>query len=295
MQQLTAKTYQWQGLTCHYWLTGAGGKTPLLFIHPVGVGLSGLFWDRCVGHWQTLAQSYLFYIPDLLGCGQSSLPHLAYYPEDWAAQLQFLIESEIAQGVVLVVQGAVLPVALELVRLAPQKVKALILSGPPTGSLISQNTGALWQRLRWRLFDSPLGWAFYQYARQERFLRRFSVKQLFAKPQAVDRQWLEMLTQGAANLETRHAVYSFLAGFWRRDYRPILQTVAQPVLVVMGDQASSISRQGTAESPQERLAFYTELLPNAAGVIIPGRNVLPYESTAAFVDVCQQFLIAHSL
>lgn len=295
MGQLRSKIYPWQGFSCHYRWAAAGDHPPIVFIHPVGVGLAGQFWDRCVRHWQLTTDNRPLYLPDLLGCGQSALPHVAYEPEDWAEQLHFFIKSEIGQPVVLVVQGALFPVALELVHLSPKNVRAMILSGPPAAPLVSENTDPIWQKVRWNLFDSPLGWGFYLYARQESFLRQFSINQLFAKPEDVDHEWLRMLAAGCADFESRHAVYSFLSGFWRRDYRQKMQATAQPVFVVMGDQASSISRDGRAEPPEKRLAFYTKTFPHAQGVVIPGRNVLPYESTEAFVKVSQEFLRAQAL
>ncbi|ATS17989.1 alpha/beta hydrolase [Parathermosynechococcus lividus PCC 6715] len=294
MQPLPTKTYDWQGFSCAYRFAPATAtQTPMLFIHPVGVGLSGRFWDRCIAAWQEGDRP--LYVPDLLGCGESAMPHVAYYPEDWAAQLKFFIESVIDQVVVLVVQGALFPVAMELVSQCPERIRGMILSGPPTASLITEYTDRFWQQVRWNLFDSPLGWGFYLYARQESFLRQFSIDQLFAQPDAVDSEWLRMLAAGCANLDSRHAVYSFLSGFWRKDYRSAMKHVHQPVLVVMGNQASSISRDGVADSPLDRLKFYTETFPNAEGVVIPGRNVLPYESTTAFVEASQQFLAAKEL
>lgn len=294
MASLPTKTYDWQGFSCAYRsVEVASSQVPLLFIHPIGVGLSGRFWDRCIAAW--LPSNRPLYVPDLLGCGESAMPHVAYYPEDWAGQLRFFIEVVIGKAVVLVVQGALFPVAMELVGQCGDAIRGMILSGPPARALISQNTNRYWQKLRWSLFDSPLGWGFYLYARRENFLRQFSIDQLFATPAAVDAEWLRLLAAGCANLESRHAVYSFLAGFWRRDYRLAMQKVHQPVLVVMGHRASSISRSGTAESAQERLDFYTQTFPNAEGVVIPGRNVLPYESTADFVAVTQQFLNSRQL
>jgi len=296
MESLPTQTYDWQGFSCAYRVTTAtASQTPLLFIHPVGVGLSGRFWDRCLTVWQKMGGDRPCYVPDLLGCGESAMPHVAYYPEDWAAQLHHFITTVIGQPIILVVQGALFPVAMELVSRGSKHIGGLIFSGPPTASLISETTDPYWQQVRWNLFDSPLGWGFYLYARQESFLRQFSVDQLFATATAVDAEWLQMLAAGCANLESRHAVYSFLSGFWRKDYRPIMQQVNQPVLVVMGDEASSISRDGGAEPPSERLKFYTQTFPKATGVVIPGRNVLPYESATAFVEAAQQFLSAQHL
>nr|WP_199192565.1 hypothetical protein [Chlorogloea sp. CCALA 695] len=48
------------------------------------------------------------------------MPHIAYTPADWAAQLQHFLQTVIQKPVTLVVQGALLPVALELVQLQTQ-------------------------------------------------------------------------------------------------------------------------------------------------------------------------------
>jgi hypothetical protein len=65
----------------------------------------------------------------------------------------------------------------------------------------------------------------------------------------------------------------------------------------MGEKASSISQAGKEEKPDERLAQYLAAFPNAEGLLIPGRNVLPYESTGRICrgccGVCQwEFLTA---
>jgi len=81
MQPLPTKTYDWQGFSCAYRFAPATAtQTPLLFIHPVGVGLSGHFWDRCIAAWQEGDRP--LYVPDLLGCGESAMPHVAYYPSE---------------------------------------------------------------------------------------------------------------------------------------------------------------------------------------------------------------------
>jgi pimeloyl-ACP methyl ester carboxylesterase len=101
---------------------------------------------------------------------------------------------------------------------------------------------------------------------------------------------LDALQAGAANPDSRHAVFSFLAGFWRQDYSGTIQKFDRPALVVMGEKASSISQAGKEEKPDERLAQYLANFPNAEGLLIPGRNVLPYESTAEFVAAVAEFV-----
>ena len=285
--------YAWQGYRCAYDRLAPDGPlegVPLLLIHPIGVGLSRTFWQRFCHEWYRQGQRNLIYNPDLLGCGESAMPHVASYPSDWAAQLQYFLQTVISTPVVVVVQGALLPVAIELIHLQPDLVQGLVMSGPPARTLIAKPTPPWQQRISWNLFNSPLGDGFYRYARRSQFLQSFSARQLFAAADAVDAAWLAMLKQGSTDLASRHAVFSFLAGFWRQDYTAAIATIAQPTFVAMGEQASSISRQGKAETPDERLQDYLTCLPNSDGTKLPGRNVLPYESTTAFVQAIAPFV-----
>ncbi len=281
--------YTWRGYRCAYALhnpTGSG--TPLVLVHPIGVGLGREFWLRFVRLWPG---DNPIYAPDLLGCGQSDLPRAAYTPEDWAQQLHYFIAEEVDRAPIPIVQGGCLPIALALIQLgAAVELRGLILSGPPAWAVICEPAAAWRQRLAWNLFDSPLGWAFYQYARSRGFLRSFSQKQLFADGSAVDAEWLDMLIAGARPLATRHAVFSFLAGFWRRDWRPAIAEIPVPTLAIVGDRASTISRTSEPpETPAERLERYCQQLPDGRGAMMPGRNVLPYEEPEAFAKLCYEF------
>lgn len=305
LQRPVTQFYDWRGYRCAYelWPAPEGeqpreqqpdqppDQPPILLVHPIGVGLSRRFWDRWIAAWRKAHPNQAIYSPDLLGCGESPMPRLAYQSQDWAEQLAQLI-GLIQQPVILLVQGASLPIAIELVQAHPTLVKALVLSGPPAWKLITQATPVWQQQLAWKLFDSPLGLGFYQYAKRRQFIQSFSVRQLFANATDVDAEWLDQLTTDGQVNASRHAVFSFLAGFWRRDYSQILPQLTVPTLVVLGDTASSISRTSAAETPSQRMADYLQYWPQAEGKQIPGRNLLPYESTQAFVAAMLPFVQA---
>lgn len=287
--------YDWQGWRCTYSVSGTSNSQtiPLVLIHPVGVGLSHLFWQRFVDEWLSQNPDSLVYNPDLLGCGAGDMPAIAYYPLDWAKQLQHFIKTVVQQPVILVSQGASLPIAIKLSQLLPEEqIKGLVLSAPPAWRTMTDEAKPTQQKLLWNLlFDSPLGLGnlFYRYARRRQFIESFSVRQLFASAEKVDRQWLDELTTGAKDLNSRYAVFSFLAGFWREDYSEAISKIKQPTLAVFGEQSSSISREGKAETVPERIAAYTSHLSQGQGEVISGRNVLPYESTYEFVKVTTDF------
>ena len=284
--------YTWENYRCAYEVhtpnPTVDDSIPLLLIHPIGVGLSRHFWQRFCCEWLEIGCHNPIYNPDLLGCGESDMPHVAYIPTDWAQQLQHFIQTVVQKPVVVVVQGALLPVAIALVQQSTSWVRGLVLAGPPAWAVITNQTRR--QQIIWNLLDSPLGNAFYRYARRQEFLRSFSTRELFAEVDSVDLEWLDTLDAGAKNPASRYAVFSFLAGFWRQDYGEAIAAISQPTLVVVGEKASSISQAGKAETPDQRLGDYLQYLPNGRGLKIPGRNVLPYESTAEFVAAIAPFI-----
>ncbi|MEH2406593.1 alpha/beta fold hydrolase [Nostoc sp.] len=286
--------YSWQNYRCAYEVHQPINTTPegipLLLIHPIGVGLSRQFWQRFCREWYNTGECNSIYNPDLLGCGESDMPHVAYTPSDWAEQLQYFLQTVVQKPVILVVQGALLPVAIQLVQKQSNLIARLVLSGPPTWALMTNKSPKWQQKLLWNLLDSPLGSAFYRYARTPKFLHSFSTRQLFAFDNAVDAEWLDTLFAGAENPASRHAVFSFLAGFWRQDYTSHIASIGQPTLAVVGETASSISQDNRKETPDERLAHYLSCLPQGRGIKINGRNVLPYESTAEFVAAIAPFI-----
>lgn len=295
-ENLPTQYYTWQNYCCAYEVHNPNNNNSiaLLLIQPIGVGLSRQFWSRFCQQWYAAGQRHPIYNPDLLGCGDSNMPHVAYYPIDWAEQLHYFLQNVVKKPVVIVVQGALFPVAIELVQLAKESnlIRGLVLSGPPPWPLITKNTSDRRHKINWNIFDSPVGRAFFEYARSRKFLRNFSIRQLFAKAKDVDEEWVNTLKIGAKNAASRHAVFSFLAGFWRQDYKDAIAQISQPTLVVMGEFASSISSKGKQETPDERLADYLACLSKGRGVKIAGRNVLPYEETAEFVKAIAPFINA---
>jgi pimeloyl-ACP methyl ester carboxylesterase len=265
---------------------------PLLLIHPIGVGLSRRFWDRFCQTWFALDPTRTIYNPDLLGCGESAMPAIAYAPEDWADQLQHFLKTVVKRPVVVIAQGALTPVALRLAEQqeTPNLIDRMVFSDPPAWAVITGAANPLQQRVGWNLLDTPLGQGFYRYARRSSFLRSFSARQLFAQAENVDQAWIETLVKGSEKPESRFAVFAFLAGFWRQNYQDAIANLPQPTLVVIGDSATSISRSGKSETLEQRMANYLRYLPKGQGVQIEGRNVLPYESTEEFVAVVRSFL-----
>jgi len=287
------EAYTWQQYRCTYEYHSGQDHLPILLIHPLGVGLSRWFWHRFCHEFRRQGFQNSIYNPDLLGCGDSDKPTAAYTPDDWAAQLGHFIRTVIRRPVAVIAQGATFPIALRLVERTEEQgwVKALVLGGPPGWALMTTPTSSTTQKLLWNLlFSGPVGAAFFRYARREAFLKSFPRRQLFDDEQAIDREWLDHLEQDAGDTAGRYAVFSFLAGFWRKDYTDTIETLPQPTLVLFGQEASGIDRISKADDAQKRLKDYLKHIPHSSGKLISGRNVLPYEATEEFVTATGQWL-----
>ena len=286
--------YSWQNYRCayeiHQPLNSTASRIPLLLIHPIGVGLSRQFWQRFCREWYDKKHQNLIYNPDLLGCGESDMPALAHTPINWAKQLEHFLQTVVKQPVIIVVQGALLPVAIELVKLEKDLIAGLVLSDPTSRPVITKNAPKWQQNLLWSIFTSPIGNAFFRYARTRKFLYSFSVEKLFAVSENVDDEWLNTLIADAKNMRGRYAVFAFLARFWQRDYSSDIASIPHRTLLVVGEQARGISKESKPEAPDERLAYYLNCLPQSQGVKIIGKNVMPYEYTQAFVEAVSPFI-----
>ena len=264
----------------------------LLLIHPIGVGLSSRFWDRFITCWRASDNTTALLAPDLLGCGESEHPNQQLAPEDWATQLIDLLKEHNNAPAVLVSQGASLPIALAVLETAPELVSGLVAISPPSWRILEEPFPKMQSQLLWRLlFQGPIGSLFYRYARRRAFLKSFSINNLFANHKDVDSEWLDTLGQEATNMTTRWATFSFLAGFWRRNWTKQWQDIKQPIWLLFGLKATGIGRSKNWDDAQERINAYAQQLPNAVSASIDGRNVLPYESTDACVTQLQSWLL----
>jgi pimeloyl-ACP methyl ester carboxylesterase len=286
--------YTWQSFRCAYQvyqpLNSIPEGVPLLLIHPIGVGLSKQFWRRFCRGWDQANHGNAIYNPDLLGCGESDKPRQAYKPIDWAKQLQYFLQTVVQKPVILVVQGAVLPIALELVQLEPNLIAGLVLSDPTSWPVITKKASKLQQKILWTVFNSPVGNLFFRYARTRKFLRSFSTEKLFANSANVDAEWLNPLIADAQDMRGRYAVFSFLARLWQTDYSQAIASVPHPTLLVVGEKAASIGQEGKTETIDQRLSQYLQHLAQGRGVKMIGKNIMPYEYPAEFVQAIEPFI-----
>ena len=112
-------------------LAEADART-VLMIHPVGVGIAGWFYNNMMR--DDVLPSCNLLVPDLWGCGKSALLDPAKegisLPTDWVRDCEAVC-GDVQGGLVVVAQGGIAPVGLQLAQRGNVPVKSLILTSPP--------------------------------------------------------------------------------------------------------------------------------------------------------------------
>ena len=236
---------------------------PLVLLPPIGVGIDRTFCGRFVSAWAEAAPGPALHSIDVVGMGDSQpKPRMKRpfggwdqpprTPAEWAEQTLAYVAGEVGEPCVIVGQSNLCTVALEVAAKAPEQVAAIVLIGPPAIEALSIDKPQEAIDKVWRLVGTPVGAALFRFARRKAFLGSFSRKNLFADPSQVDDAYLDVCAAGAADASSRHAVFSFVAGTWRQDYRPLLSRLALPTLIVSGRDVGAAGA-GVGKAPPAKV------------------------------------------
>jgi pimeloyl-ACP methyl ester carboxylesterase len=283
------KYYEYNGwnLTYRYKAASPGyeNASPLLLVHPVGIGLCSWFWDRFL---QEYKNGPAVYAPNLIGCGVSEGGD-AWDPDDrglsfplgWAQGCEALMQMIAAQQSGLsffnskkpkwtvISQGGLAPVAVMLAARNPEMVGNLVMASPPTWKDMTIAVPEKELARNYNFLRSPiLGKLAFDALESRKAVEFFSNQFLFSEP--CDASWLDNAEE-EMGVKSRPPVMAFNAGFCQhRSFEEELRTLPQPTLILAGE-GDKRKRQG-----------YTQYMKDCRAEILPGLNVLPWESTSEF-------------
>ena len=295
-------TYLFNGFECAFRRKAASpgfeAKPPLILIHPIGIGLASWFFNRLVDRW---AGAELF-VPDLIGCGASQAWDPAerglHVPLDYVRQMQQLWREEVRRPCIVVSQGGVAPLAVELACIesdtwrGSRAVRGVVLLSPPELELLADGLDETEVKRNFELLSRTLGarsalgtWA-YQALSSRVFIDFFSRQFLFATATAETCAAFEEFVDECVD-ETdptkRWPILAFNAGLvGLRGLREEMRNLRQPLLVLIGsDGGKPLSNDGLG---------YQALLPRCKLLRIPAaKNVLPWEEAGATSEAIGEF------
>jgi pimeloyl-ACP methyl ester carboxylesterase len=262
---------------------GREDDAAIVFVHPVGAGISSWFWERVMNDFD---DNPALYAPDLIGCG---LEHGAdawipeerglFFPLSWVQGIETLIQEKLIWGDTqkqchVVVQGGLAVVGVLLAHRNPEIVSKLILSSPPPyrqliNEIPQNDLKRNYNFLRSRVFGT-IAFSLLE----TRWATQF-FSNLFLFAEECDEEWLKK-TKEAALKEARPPVQSFNAGLLQhRSFERELKDIEQETLIISGE---SDKRQFQRES-------YIAEMRKCKHIRMAGCNVLPWESYHEFVDI----------
>ena len=292
------KTYKYDGwnLTYSYKAASPGfeNDSPILLIHPVGIGLASWFWERFMDEWTGPA----LYAPNLIGCGisQGSDPwnpeeRALSFPLGWAQGCEALMNEVVASSSAfpglsflgkgqkwnVMSQGGLAPVVVLMAARNPDTVERLILASPPTWK--DMTTGVPEKELsrNYNFLSNPVWgrWAF-RLLESRGAIEFFSNQFLFS--QTCDATWLDKAEE-ELGLASRPPVISFNSGFClHRSFEEELRTLPQQTIILAGKDDKRAREE------------YTRCMKKCHLEVLPGLNVLPWESPSETMQAVKNFL-----
>jgi len=289
---VSIKSYEHNGwnLTYRYKPASPGHErsSPLLLIHPIGVGISSWFYEKFLETWTGSA----VYAPNLIGCGVSEGGD-AWDPDKrglsiplgWVKGCEALMEKASAQHMdyrssdntdeslpwMVFAQGGLAPVGTVIASRNPSSVRKLILASPPTWEQMTTPVPESELARNFNFLKSPItGNLAFALLESRRLIEFFSNQFLFAT--FCDSMWLDNAEKELGR-ETRPPIMVFNSGFCsHRSFEEELRTLQQSTLILVGQDDKRQRQQ------------YAQLMKNCKLKILPGQNVLPWESPREVVE-----------
>ena len=249
------------GAELHYLRTG-GDKPPVVLLH--GLTASGACWTPLA---RALESDYDVVLPDARGHGSSGVPSDGYRYEDLAADVVGLMSALGLTAPVLLGHSMGGMTAAVVASQNPRRLKGLVLVDP---------TFLTPQRQR-EVYESD---AAEQHRRTLGRPKEELLAELRRRHERRSPEILELIAQ--AKLQTDVHAFDVLTPP-NPDYRQLIQGLAIPSLLVIGDVGAVVSREVAAELAQLNPGLWVEQIVGAG-------HGIPYDQPERLATVVRAFL-----
>lgn len=236
-----------------------GEGTPLVFLHGIGGGASGWTWSKVA---PAFADEYRVIVPDWVGWGASEHPSRFLEFDDYAAQLDALLD-ELGEPAIVVAQSLASGFAAKVATADPERVAALVLVIPQGGNDFGESAfDPFFEQTIVPVARSEVNTRVYPLVFYNReFIRSFFETQGYFDPRAISDEVVDAFLWSALRPGAEYAALPFLSGDLRYDFAPYLDGLEVPTATVYGERETLAGR-----AIRERFA---ELRPDVPQVLIP--------------------------
>ncbi len=269
----TPRSWSWHGN--EIFATEAGSGPPVLLVHGVYAGASSYEFRKLFA---LLARRHRVVAFDLIGCGLSDKPKLAYSAEFFVEQIADAV-GELAQEPVAVVAsslGAAFAIrAATRVRDAIARLAVICPTG--LGGKLDKGPKGPGPAIT-ALFRSPiLGEAAFNALASKASIRAFLTKQIYADPAHVTRDVVDHYYAVTHQPGARYVPAALVGGALDCDVARDLPFLTVPLAVLWGERASTVNPRSNADE-------FLRLTRDARLATFAHSGLLPHEEEPEAVD-----------
>jgi len=267
----------WRGYRIAYTVRGSG--PPVLLVHSIHASAWSYEWRKNV---DALARSHTVYTIDLLGFGRSSRPATRYSARLYVALIDDFAQQVIGGPCTLVATSLSAAYAIVLGARDPSSFPALVLIEPVGLVRLNKNASSAGDVARAAVDTPVVGTAVYHGLVARRSIRVF-LEASYADNSLVTDAMVDAYYQTSHQPGAKHAPAAFIAQQLNIDVRNALRRLAQPALLVWGEQA--------VQAPVEEIRGFIALKPDFEVAIFDPSGDLPHDERAdEFNETVSAFL-----
>lgn len=264
--------WTWRGY--EIFVTERGEGPTVMLVHGIYAGASSFEYRRLA---PLLAKRFRVVTFDLLGCGLSEMPDVAYDAELFIEQIVDALGCFADGPVTLVGSSLGGAYAIAAAQRAPDRVRHLVTISP-TGLGVLDGDPVWVQRVVQAVFHAPLvGELAFNGLASRSSLRYFLRTQTYADPKWITPETVDAFYAVTHQPGARYVPARFVGGALNCDVADVLPHVDAPLLVLWGEDASSTS-------PVANAAAFARVGRDVRIETFAGAGLLPHEEEPQAVD-----------
>lgn len=211
----------------------AGIGEPMVFLHGIGGGASSWAWSFVA---PAFVASHHVVVPDFVGWGSSEHPPRFAKFDDYAAQLEVLLD-RLGAPAVIVAQSLAAGFAMALAERRPELITSFVLGTPSGGKDFGVDAfGPVARAILTPLATIPgINLAFYKALfHRKAFIADWFRRMGFFDPSAVTDEVIESSLWSASQPNAAYSALPFVTGELRYDLAPYFHRLAKPTTMFWG-------------------------------------------------------------
>jgi pimeloyl-ACP methyl ester carboxylesterase len=269
----TRLAWRWRGH--EIFATGAGSGPLVILVHGLHAGASSYEFRRI---FPLLARRHRVVAFDLLGCGLSDKPNVAYDTELFVEQISDAIEMFAGGPAALVASSLGATFAIRAATRVGEKIERLAAICPAgLGGTLGRAQSPAGTALTALMRTPLLGEAAFNALASRASIRAFLAKQAYADRASVTRDVVDHYYAVTHQPGARYVTAAFVGGALNADAARDLPFLPVPLLVLWGEKAPALCPRSTADE-------FLRLAPEARLVTFAQSGLLPHEEEPEAVD-----------